>query len=73
MKMLKNEDGNVLTKFLLFFLFSALVYSFTTSFTNTILPKEASQMVGAFFGLITFCGCVVFNWILEKTGRKGKR
>ncbi len=56
-------------KGIIYLLFAIVVYMGVTSFTNKSLPPESSTMVGAFFGLITFLGCVILGWL---TGRKRK-
>jgi hypothetical protein len=38
-----------------------------TSFTSKMMPPDSSNMVGFFFGSITFVGCFVLNWLF---GRK---
>jgi hypothetical protein len=36
------------------------------SFTNKTLPEESSNMVGFFFGAITFVACFVLNWLFSR-------
>jgi uncharacterized membrane protein (DUF485 family) len=56
----------LITRLILYFIFSVIIYMGVISFTNKTLPEESSNMVGFFFGAITFVACFVLNWLFSR-------
>lgn len=61
----------IVAKLILYFIFAIIIYMGVTSFTSKMMPPDSSNMVGFFFGSITFVGCFALNWLFGR--KKGKK
>lgn len=53
-------------KAILYFVFAVFIYMGADSCTKSMLPRDSSQMVATFFGVIAFVAAVVLGIIFGK-------
>jgi uncharacterized membrane protein (DUF485 family) len=71
--MLNNQRGSIVTKLILFFFVSAIVYGVSYSFISKMLPADAATMTSTIFALIAFTLMFVLDLITSRGDKKRKK
>ena len=65
--------GNIVAQLAIYFVVAVIVFTMVTSFTNKMMPSDASNLTGFIFASGAFIVLAVMSWLLGFRKKKDKK